>query len=161
MFTLILGPLISALVPIIPALLTLVNNWMTMKENIQLKEMQYEFQKVQLQEHLAATDINATVAEGNNLRLTDAMLDGTGWLGILRSVIRPAITIVLFGTWCILKLATFVYLVHTDGFDPLASMNVIFDPTAQGMLMSVFGFWFGSRMVELYGPAPRNPPVVR
>jgi hypothetical protein len=153
---------ISALVAFLSSMLPLVfktaTNWMDIKKEIKLKELEFalarqnlELQAQNINAQAKLADLIATLREGESLRQHDDSIDGHGFIGALRSLVRPLVTYALLGLWASVKFGALYQLIFMQGTPVLDALPLILDDNTNALIGAVFGFWFGGRMLEKRG----------
>lgn len=143
--------LISFLSSLAPLVLQYFQRRQEMQYNAQIKAMELEaiLRKLDVAQAIAA--MRADVADTANARASDD--DTTTWVGWLRAIVRPIITIafgVLFFGFKSLQIS--ILLKTGLSIDNLeAAGKIILDESTMIMIMAIISFYFGGRLVDKLG----------
>ena len=120
------------------AMFTLQTDLEKMRGTFRMEEKYVEHGEQQLQAIQAAFQSQAQEAAASYK-----------WVAALSALVRPAITYVLFGMYCAVKIAAFMYAMQ-NGADWKVVLNDTWDADDFSMLNMLLTFWFIGRAVEKY-----------
>lgn len=159
----ILGIIFGFLTNMLPLGMKLINNKWEIERDITLKRLEFDLAKQQIElqaRNLAAqiqlADILASLREGESLRSHDTAISTDGVVGVIRALIRPAITFILFGFWLAVKIALLVHLLVMEQVPFLTASEALLDPFTTGLVAAVMGFWFSDRTISKHADLMRR-----
>jgi hypothetical protein len=79
----------------------------------------------------------------------DAALKGNAFIEFLRASVRPVVTYIFMGMFCIVKL-TFLYTMLTHDIKFTEAVPLLWDTDSMSIFAAVLSFWFGSRALDQY-----------
>lgn len=154
----VISTIIAFLSSMLPLIFQGASKWMDVKKELQIKQMEHKLASEQLQaqrENFAnqakLADIIATLREGESLRSHDDSLTGEGFVGVLRALVRPIVTYLLLSLWGAVKFISLYKLMYVQNMAIADAVPLLLDENTQALIGAVFGFWFGSRMLEKGG----------
>lgn len=135
---------------------SLISYWSKKKDQeyeLALTQLRIDAASKGLQVSREIEDIKATVSEGNNLRSTDAELDGGQFINSLRASVRPVITYTLFAVFIGVKFFVAAIILMKGDLN-VANMKLAFDAILDDNTMAitstVIGYYFGARALEKF-----------
>lgn len=149
----IISTLLGILSSTIPSL---INYWQTKSNNeysIKLTELKIAAAKEGLQISKEIEDIKAIVIEGNNIRSTDAELDGGQFINTLRASVRPVITYTLFAVFIGVKFFVAAIILMKGDLNVAnmkLALDAILDDNTMAITSTVIGYYFGARALEKF-----------
>jgi len=72
---------------------------------------------------------------------------GTGFISGLQRSVRPVITYVFFGLFCLIELTLLQQALKT-GANFADAINVLWDEDTKAIFAAIISFWFGSRAID-------------
>lgn len=141
--------LLSSIFGIVTGLLPgLLRMWERSYERSHEKDML----KIRLEGMAKGVEITSAVEDGRNLvregidlRNHDLYLSGGRFIETLRASVRPTITYVFFGLFCLIKIVVIVKLYFMN-VPPDQILGVVWGEEETVLLAAVLSFWFGSRI---------------
>lgn len=151
-----IGTLIGGITGILPGIIDFLNTREKLKYESKSLEMKYDHAKKMSEIETANKNLDADIAEGESLRRHDNNIDSKGFIGAMRSSIRPVITYGFFLLFITVKaLTVYVFLnsgMAGDVMNNTVAWNefvpLIWDKDTQAIFGAVIGFWFGGRIIE-------------
>jgi hypothetical protein len=159
----ILGIVLGFLTNVLPLGMKLINNKWELEKEITLKKLEFDLakQNIELQAKNLAVNLElantlAALREGESLRSHDTAISTDGVVGVIRALIRPVITFILFGFWLAVKIALLVHLMVAESIPFLTASEALLDPFTTGLVAAVMGFWFSDRTISKHADLSRR-----
>jgi hypothetical protein len=148
----LLGGILGGVARMVPEVLKFWDRKSERKHEILLGDQQYKLIQLQGNTRLAETqmvaDANQIVAGVDAIKTAyQTMKTGFKFADTVSSLIRPFITIVVFGGWVAVKVAAFMTLSHA-GIDWNVAIQTLWGESDWVLLGGVTNFWFLSRVFE-------------
>jgi hypothetical protein len=145
--------LISTLVGLLGSFIPGLLNFFTTRQN---NDYQLELIKLQMaaaregqQLQIDAAQSKADIEQQQLLYSYDAGTSGSKLVDALRATVRPIITYVFFGLWCMIEFVTFFYAIHQGmSFDQI--IPLIWTNNNEAVFVTIIAFWFGARLLDKY-----------
>lgn len=149
----IVSTLLGILSSTIPSLINYFSKKKELDYELAIATLKVEAAKQGLDLSREIADIKAVVDEGNNLRATDAELDGGSFVNALRASVRPVITYALFGLFIGVKFFVAAIILMSSDLT-IANLKLAFDAildeNTMAITSTVIGYYFGSRTLEKF-----------
>lgn len=152
----LLGIISGGMTSIVPGIL----HWLQRKDELQheqkLAEIRYKLADKESELQIGVINARADAFEGESLRRHDANIDGHGFIGALRSSVRPIITYLFFFLFVFVKVVAVIAAIQTSNTgDWLGNailwsdlMPLIWDEQTAAIFGAIMGFWFGGRAID-------------
>lgn len=145
MITAITG-ILAALTGMVPGIL----QFFTMKANnaqqLAIEQLRIQAAKDGVALQIDLANSQSDIQQQQHLYDFAAGASGIKWVDALSVLVRPVITIVVFGMWVTVELAL-LYSALTNEFGIAAVADAVWDENTQQVFMAIVGFWFGNRML--------------
>ena len=144
----ILGSLIGFAGSALPKVFDMVQDWQDRKHELQVMDRQVEQAKVLHGQKIEALNIEADISESKALYKHDQSMASTGFIGALRSSVRPVLTYLFFLLFATIKGVALYSMIHANGTDWEVALISLWDLETQGIFSAIIAFWFGSRALQ-------------
>lgn len=156
----IISTLLGILSSTIPSLIQYFSRKKELEYEITIATLKVEAAKNGLDLSREIADIKAMVDEGNNIRVTDAELDGGSFVNSLRASVRPVLTYALFGLFIGIKFFVAAIILMSADLtiqNLKLAFDAILDENTMAITSTVVGYYFGARTLEKF----QSTPVVK
>tara|TARA_R110000787_G_scaffold89750_8_gene189844 strand:- start:400 stop:861 length:462 start_codon:yes stop_codon:yes gene_type:complete len=144
----ILGSLIGFAGSAIPKLFDVFQDWQDRKHELQIMDRQVEQAKLLHGQKIEALNIEADISESKALYKHDQSMQSTGFIGALRSSVRPVITYLFFTLFAVIKGVALFSMIYTADTQWELAVITLWDTETQGIFSAIIAFWFGSRALQ-------------
>ena len=144
----ILGSLIGFAGSALPKVFDMVQDWQDRKHELQIMDRQIEQAKLVHTQKIEALSVEADIAESQALYKHDQAMSNDGFIGALRSSVRPVLTYLFFILFATIKGVALYSMIYTDGTDWEVAVMTLWDTETQGIFSAIIAFWFGSRALQ-------------
>lgn len=147
----ILSALLGIAGAALPEIIGIFKDRQDKKHEVQLLQMQMEHAKQGHQQKLAEIELQADIADskavGNRVKQS---LVGITWIDALSGSVRPIVTYLFFGMYCIVKVAQYKLLIAPglpwqEGVTHAQALIAIWTPDDMALFAAILTFWFGNR----------------
>jgi hypothetical protein len=111
-------------------------------------DRQVEQAKLLHGQKIEALNIEADISESKALYKHDQSMQSTGFIGALRSSVRPVITYLFFTLFAVIKGVALFSMIYTADTQWELAVITLWDTETQGIFSAIIAFWFGSRALQ-------------
>jgi|TARA_R110000824_G_scaffold297673_2_gene485908 hypothetical protein len=144
----ILGSLIGFAGSALPKMFDMFQDWQDRKHELQIMDRQVEQAKLLHGQKIEALNIEADISESKALYKHDQSMQSTGFIGALRSSVRPVITYLFFTLFAVIKGVALFSMIYTADTQWELAVITLWDTETQGIFSAIIAFWFGSRALQ-------------
>jgi|TARA_R110000822_G_scaffold66498_2_gene162256 hypothetical protein len=144
----ILGSLIGFAGSALPKVFDMFQDYQDRKHELQVMDRQVEQAKMLHGQKIEALNIEADISESKALYKHDASMQNTGFIGGLRSSVRPVITYLFFTLFAVIKGVALFAMIYTADTQWEIAVITLWDEETQGIFSAIIAFWFGSRALQ-------------
>ena len=144
----ILGSLIGFAGSALPKMFDMFQDWQDRKHELQIMDRQVEQAKLLHGQKIEALNIEADISESKALYKHDQSMQSTGFIGALRSSVRPVITYLFFTLFAVIKGVALFSMIYTADTQWELAVMTLWDTETQGIFSAIIAFWFGSRALQ-------------
>ena len=144
----ILGSLIGFAGSALPKMFDMFQDWQDRKHELQIMDRQVEQAKLLHGQKVEALNIEADISESKALYKHDQSMQSTGFIGALRSSVRPVITYLFFTLFAVIKGVALFSMIYTADTQWELAVITLWDTETQGIFSAIIAFWFGSRALQ-------------
>lgn len=145
MITAITG-ILAALTGMVPGILQFFTMKATNAQQLAIEQLRLQAAKDGVALQIDLANSQSDIQQQQHIYDFAAGASGIKWIDALSVLVRPLITIVVFGMWVIVEVAL-IYSALNNEFGITAVADAVWDENTQQIFMAIVGFWFGNRML--------------